>query len=93
MLTIVLFIILCILQINDIGSTYYLLSRGYKEANPVMRWLIKQLGLGHALIWPKVIVMIGLWFWMNAYVLAVLCGLYAWVVWRNFEVVSRLADK
>jgi hypothetical protein len=37
MLTTALFILLVILQINDIGSTYYLLSRGYKEANPVMR--------------------------------------------------------
>jgi hypothetical protein len=35
--------------------------------------------------------MIGLWFWPNAYVLAVLCGLYAWVVWRNLEMAFKAA--
>lgn len=45
------------LQIADIATTGYLLNiPGHLEANPIMRWSIKQLGLWPGLILPKAVI-------------------------------------
>lgn len=91
-MTVSLFILLAILQVNDAGTTYYALRKGYaQEANPVMRRLMEIIGTAPALLLTKSVVMTALWYWRNDIALAVLCVFYAWVVWRNFEIALKVS--
>jgi hypothetical protein len=47
-----------ILSILDIISTYIILSHGGMEINPVMNWLMEQMGEVNALIFPKLFCLI-----------------------------------
>lgn len=44
-----------VLSILDSISTYIILSHGGIEINPVMNWLMEQMGVVNALIFPKLI--------------------------------------
>lgn len=43
---------LCIL---DSYSTYIILQDGGREINPIMNWLISKMGVGNALVFPKLV--------------------------------------
>lgn len=88
--TLYLFILLAVLQIADVGSTAYAIKRGIgHEANPVMVWLIDQLGLVIGLLLPKIVMLLLLYFYaltyplFAAYVLGAMSVLYAVVVFKN----------
>lgn len=83
------------LSIWDVISTVRFLGLGLREANPVIRWTIENLGP----LWPVpklalaggVIAAAVLWFptgWAVA-LLVPSCGLMAWVVWHNETQIAR----
>lgn len=103
----VLFIALAILQIPDTYTTYVIVHRqGGRERNPVMRWLIRQLGVLPGLIAGKALAvslagyalyagvpLLPYWgFFVVLGLLAALIGLYAWVVYNNYQIIYNSLD-
>ena len=80
------------LQIGDWLTTRRILALGGVEKNPIIRKLISAVGSHLALLIKTVAVMaIGLALTFLPWpFLAVLCAMYAWVVWSNWRVLGRL---
>ena len=95
-LAFVLFLLLVVLATADGVTTHKILSTpGGRERNPVMRWLIEELGLLPALVWSRLAVFVAGYFMTLAgqvygvAVLAVLCAAFGWVVYANLQVIKR----
>jgi hypothetical protein len=83
------------LSIWDVISTVRFLGLGLREANPVIRWTIENLGP----LWPlpklamaSLVIWIVLAWFPTGWALALLipsCGLMAWVVWWNETQIAR----
>lgn len=95
-MTAALLIVLAALQAGDWWTTRTFLPLGGRERNPLVRWLIDRLGVDPALAVKSAAVMaIGAvlaafpapW---GASFLALLCVLYAHVVWSNWRLIQRL---
>lgn len=99
--TLYLFIFLVALQVADVATTAYAIRRNVgREANPIMAWLIDDLGLAVALLLPKAIMLFLLYRYVlpgefAAPILGAFIALYAWVVFCNVMVIRRrnLIDK
>lgn len=80
------------LQVLDLALTLYAFSKGFHEANPVLRRLQGLLGRDGAVIVVKV-VFIALLIYLGAdipaYVLAIISALYVCVCWHNARVVLK----
>lgn len=71
---------------------------GVREANPVQRWMMRQLGVGAGLIVTKGVALIFLgavlWFARNWWwVLLPLVVVYTWVVLNNLAIYRRHAGR
>lgn len=90
-----IFYILAALQLADIATTAYAIrSRIAHESNPVMAWLIDNLGLAIALVIPKVLVLYMLYHYVlplawAGYIIGALVVLYSVVVVSNCAVIYR----
>lgn len=80
-----LFGLLTALQLADVYTTRRILIAGGKELNPMMRWLIRKLGVMPGLIIPKAFLLILAYIVLLPYpwVLGALCGLYVGVLVHN----------
>lgn len=88
-----LFAALVVLQLADIATTFYIISRQIgREANPVMAWIIRKCGLAPGLLLPKAAVLTALYLAllehsMPHWMLAGLIILYGWVIYNNVGVI------
>lgn len=88
-------IVLTVLQVADVLTTYYIVKRGIGyESNRAMAWLIARLGLVAGLVLAKAAIVLLLYLLVlpdphAAYVLAALIGLYTWVLANNAGVIRR----
>jgi hypothetical protein len=88
-----LFTALCVLQLADVATTYYIISRQIgREANPLMAWLIRQFGLAPGLLLPKAAMLVALYLavlehGIPHWTLAGLIALYVWVIYNNVGVI------
>ena len=92
-LSVALWGILALLQVADIGTTYYALERrtGAAEANPVLDWLFKRFGVLPSLLVVKAAMAVALWFIQPPLLAAgVLVAVYAYVVGNNVKIIRRL---
>ena len=93
MLTTTLFVVLCILQINDAVTTHYAIRRGLAtESFRLTRWLIARIRLLPAMLVKTLVVTAAAWF-AEWWALAFLCLVYAAVVWNNFNVILAASAK
>ena len=85
MISYALIALLATLQVADIYTTRRILLAGGKELNPVMRYLIRQVGLLPALLGTKITIMTVCWFALMPFpeVLGALCVFYAGIIWFN----------
>lgn len=78
------------ISIADILTTERVIRKGGREANPVMRWLMEQLGRGGAYA-VKMVVALGVGI-VGAVLappaLVLLNAMGCWVVWHNWRVVK-----
>lgn len=94
-LSISLLIGFSLLQIADVGTTYYIIKRGIGyESNKAMEWLIGRIGLIAGLALPKAVIILLAYLLVlpaphAAYVLGALIALYTWVVVHNAGVIRR----
>lgn len=82
--------LLMALQIADVCTTYFVISRGIgHEANPIMLWMLDSFGLLPGLLIPKaaMLSLVGLYLLAYPVALALLCLGYAIVVYRNVKVI------
>lgn len=87
------FALMCLLQVGDVISTIRFLRAGKREANPLIRWLMDKIG-----VWPTMILKLAATFaaaWVLCFavpeylwLMAPLCAVYAYTVWRNWRVVK-----
>jgi len=88
---------LIILQLADIATTHYALRTGIgREANPVLKRLFDKFGHEVVLIAAKGAFITLLWIWQDythVYALVFLCGLYAWVIGNNVNVIRKARKK
>ncbi len=84
-MTIILFILFCVLQVGDVYTTHRVLSKGGREINPVMASLFDAFGDHLApLIAVKVLVCAAIWFFVtDPLILGGLCAFYLVVVLHN----------
>lgn len=78
------------LEVIDVLSTYHLLSRGGREANPIVEWFMEVLGEAWPLCkLPEVAVIIILWAFAPRPIAVICLGLmvigYSFVVWHNYQ--------
>ena len=88
----ILLLALVILNVLDIYTTIRILRHGGSEVNPIMSWLMDKLGVMPALIVPKTLLLLAVWFYlaiMPTIVLAGLCCLYAAVILHNYKELKR----
>lgn len=78
---------------GDWYTTRTALAKGAAEANPVIRWLMKLVGINGALVAKGLfviacgyVVITISWWWV-----AILCAMYAAVVWHNWRVIRKLS--
>ena len=89
-----IFGVLIALQAIDVASALYAMKLGAREVNPLvakaMAWFDNPLV---ALLVLKGAV-IGLVVWqyaiLPAWVLALLCAFYMWVIWNNWSIIKKL---
>ena len=91
-MTLALFLTLCGLQCLDAYSTYKVIMRGGREANPVLTWLADHLpGTWTWLIVGKLTVISGAALIampnniVSQVLLGLACAFYGWVVWHNLR--------
>lgn len=88
-----LFAVLLVLQLADVATTYYIVSRQIgREANPFMAWMICQFGLVTGLLLPKAAMLAALYLavlepGITHWALAGLIALYVWVIYNNVGVI------
>lgn len=98
-MTLYLFIFLVLLQVADVESTCRVIGMGIgHEANPVMAWLIRTLGLLPGLILPKLIVMVLVYVFALElpyidYLLLILVWFYIFIVFNNVRIVVKAWEK
>lgn len=79
-----------ILQVADVWTTTQALKRGATEANPVIAWVMARTGKA----WPvvKLALAVGgaylLWLDGLLWAIWLLCGLYAIVVYSNWQILK-----
>jgi hypothetical protein len=79
------------LELIDVLSTYYVLSRGGHEANPIVEWFMQVLGDAWPLCkLPEVAVIVLLWAFAPRPIALICLGLmaagYSFVVWHNYHI-------
>ena len=81
---------LILLQIVDVFTTRRILLAGGRELNPVMRWLVRKLGLMPSLITSKAAVFAACYFILLPYwwVLALLCIFYTGIFLFNLRAMK-----
>lgn len=95
MLSYILFVTFVLLQIADVWTTHYIISRGIGiEANPIMSFWIKKMGLVFGLLVPKVIVisLVVTFIPQGQYgyvAIGLLIALYACVIGNNVKVLRK----
>lgn len=93
----VLFLVLVLLQVADVATTYRIIRKGMgREANPVMAWLIAKLGLALGLVAPKMAMLALVYLFVLEqcpYVLAPLIALYLWAIFNNAKVIRATRNK
>jgi hypothetical protein len=80
----------------DVATTWYSMERGGGEANPVMRAIMRRLGVGPGLIGSHVLVGAAAWMagpYIGPHSLWALTAAFAAVVAWNFYVISRRSKK
>jgi len=83
----ILFISLALLQVADVICTLRNLRGGAVEVNPVVRVWIDLLGPVGGLVVPKAAITAALWYFrVPEIALALLCVLYGWLAWQNFQI-------
>jgi hypothetical protein len=78
----------------DVATTWYSMERGGGEANPVMRFVMKRLGIGPGLIVSHVLVGAAAWFagpYIGPHALWLLTAAFGAVVAWNCYVILRRA--
>ena len=93
-------ILSALLQFADAWTTAWILQHGGEEKNPVLRWLIKQAGLGGALA-LKVALVLGLlaWCWLTDFFSPApwaayfIMALSAAVVLHNSTIIRRIREQ
>lgn len=92
-MSIYLFIAIAVLQIGDIVTTVACIQSGKgQEANGLMAFLIKRLGLVPALVATKAAILSLLWYalpQMPIEILVAMVFLYVWVVINNAQVYYK----
>ncbi len=78
-----------VLEAADVLSTYHMLARGGREANPIVAWFMRVLGEAWPLCkLPEVAVIVLLWALVPRPLAVVGLGLmiagYGFVVWQNY---------
>ena len=95
-MNVILFLILCALQVADVRTTLTFLPLGGKELNPIARWLMEKFGVKPGLIGAKVaamaIILAGLDY-LPGWALLPACMVYVAVVWNNLRLIKRLKAK
>jgi len=96
-LNIILSVILVLLNVWDVYTTYLILGFGGRELNPLLNWVIKKIGVLPGLIASKTVCVAPYVFlsitnpnWLTTGLLVVLIGWYAWVVRGNHNVIMRI---
>lgn len=90
MLSILLFMVLCVLQIMDITTTNNAIKYGGREANPIVKWCMEKVGNW----WPAIkIPSIAIFIWwteQQAWIpLLVATLVYVYVVVSNYNVYRK----
>lgn len=92
----ILALVLCLLafalNVADALLTDAILARGGREKNPIMAAIMAQ-PLARPFRWAiKLAVVVGFcWLaWPAWWALALFCAPFAWVVWHNASVISRM---
>lgn len=87
-----LFILFAVLQVADAYVTVRALALpGKREANPIMAWFMDKLGVVPALILTKVVVVAGVFYFLDSTPLAALWllnALYVAVTLRNWKILK-----
>lgn len=89
MVTYLLFL-LVLLQIADVCTTFHVIDREIgREVNPVMAWMLDFFGVLPGLLIPKValLCLAGLYLLVYPLIMALLCAIYAVVVYKNVKVI------
>lgn len=77
------------LQFGDILTTRRVLAQGGRELNPLMARLMGAIGVLPALVVAKLgLIVLIVITQLPYYLLAALCALYAYVVWRNWRLLK-----
>ncbi|MEJ2803141.1 DUF5658 family protein [Comamonadaceae bacterium PP-2] len=93
-----LYILLCVLNLADIYTTYRILGRGGSELNPIMAKLFARVGVLTGLLLVKTPLVAGLGllvflrdlqglYWLL--LLAAACAVYVYVVWNNLREMRK----
>lgn len=95
----ILLAIFVLLQAADGWTTYSVLSRGGTELNPLLRWVIKKIGIAPGLIATKVVTIVPfavavlyLPSLAGLIVAGVMIAIYAVVVRRNWRVLGQMEE-
>lgn len=92
------FLLLFVLQIADIWTTWRVLSLGGHEENPPLAWLMRHIGVVPALVLVKLVAMTPLVMLVKVsgaaplvqFILALSIGLYTWVVFHNKRQLAKI---
>ncbi len=91
----IMFAVFALLQVADVWTTNYIVSRGIGyEANKVMAYAIKTIGLLPGLLIPKLAMLALVFVFIlhvayGEYILGLLIFLYAYVIANNIKVIQR----
>jgi hypothetical protein len=84
--------LLIVLQYADALTTLKILERGGKERNPILRRLFEYVGVMNGIFIAKTVVVLAFWVfaeYIPVLVFAIMCGLYAAVVYPNIEQLRK----
>lgn len=95
----ILFLVLILLNVVDLASSYFIFSRGFgHEGNKFMASLIARAGLLPGLALPKLLMLIAVGVLVSIptvpwYALGILVLFYLWVAYNNLAIVYNWKKK
>lgn len=94
-LSFLLFVLVVALQAADAYLTWRVLRGGGRELNPVVRFLMQELGTVAGLAVAKVALVVVIWIFLldHPVWMALVTGLYVWVVVHNWNQLAHAGNE